>query len=156
MVRPVTDAELEQYEKYMFDLINNSRAPLPPYKWNAPLGNAARAHSKLNLMKNPSDGCKNRHRCNAPGEFDEPDLGARIRSAVGRDALGGENVHRTPNSNPFVALDSIHQAFMVEGPGPGDAHIHYEHIMSSTFQQVGVGVAYDGIHMWVTEDFIQP
>jgi uncharacterized protein YkwD len=164
MVRPVTEAELVEYEKYMFDLINKSRAagrpplysPLPPYIWNASLGNVARAHSKLNLMKNPSEGCQNRHVCNADGEFNEPDWYTRIQNAVGGLPAAAENIHRTPNPNPLAGLDIIHQAFMVEGPGSGSAHIHYENIMSSTLQQVGVGVAYDGIHIWVTEDFIKP
>jgi hypothetical protein len=52
-------------------------------------------------------------------------------------------------------LLNIHQFFMNEGPC-GGCHNHYENIMSSNLQEVGVGVAIDDNHVWVTEDFIQP
>jgi hypothetical protein len=67
----------------------------------------------------------------------------------------GENVGHAwgePTFDPKEGLRIIHQNMMNEGPGGG----HYDNIMSPDFQQVGVGVAFDANHVWVTEDFITP
>jgi uncharacterized protein YkwD len=139
MVGP-TVAELE---KYMFGLINQSRMAerLAPYTWNDTLARVAREHSNLLLKR---DGCPDGHQC--PGELD-PDT--RVRNAGVSFSERKENVGgRFGGSarNPFVGLDRIHQDdFIYEGPGGG----HHDAIMSSTLEQVGVGVAFDANHIWV-------
>ena len=149
MVRPVTVAELEQH---MFDLINQSRQAggLPHYASNSTLATVARDHSNLNLKTDPKNGCPNSHQC--PGELDP---GTRMSNAGVNWTEWAENVGNAwaePTFDPFEGLRTIHQDMMNEGPGGG----HHDNIMSSTLEQVGVGVAFDANHIWVTEDFIKP
>ena len=151
----VTIAELEQY---MFNLINQSRAAggLVAYTSNATLATVARDHSNLLLKTDPKKGCVNDHQCNAPGEPGEPDPATCVRNAGVTFTQRRENVGyawEEPTFDPFAGLRTIHyDIFMKEGPGGG----HYDAIMSSTLEQVGVGVAFDGNHIWATEDFIKP
>ena len=149
MVRPVTVAELEQY---MFGLINQSRQDggLAHYASNDTLAIVARDHSNLNLKTDPKNGCPNSHQC--PGE---PDPGTHMSNAGVNWTEWAENVGNAwaePTFDLFEGLRTIHQDMMDEGPGGG----HYDNIMSSSLRQVGVGVAFDANHIWVTEDFIKP
>jgi uncharacterized protein YkwD len=143
---------VDELEQYVFGLINQSRenGGLPDYTFNDTLAAVARAHSNLNLQTDPKNGCPNNHQC--PGE---PDPGTRISNAGVQFTSWGENVGHAwgePTFDQKAGLLTIHQNMMNEGPGGG----HYENIMSSSFQQVGVGVAFDDNHVFVTEDFIQP
>jgi uncharacterized protein YkwD len=145
----VTVSELEQY---MLGLINKSREDggLPDYTSNDTLAAVARAHSDLNLQTDPKNGCPNPHQC--PGE---PDPCTRMSDAGVSWTQCAENVGNQwaePTFDPKEGLLAIHQRMMDEGPGGG----HYDNIMSPTLQQVGVGVAFDANHVWVTEDFITP
>ena len=40
-----------------------------------------------------------------------------------------------------------------EGPGTGEAHGHYENMMSTTFTRVGVGLVEVGTMLYLTNDF---
>jgi uncharacterized protein YkwD len=145
----VTVAELEQY---MFGLINKSRegGGLADYTSNDTLATVARDHSNLNLQTDPKNGCPNPHQC--PGE---PAPCDRISNAGVQWTECAENVGARwaePTLDYYEGLRVIHQSMMDEGPGGG----HYDNIMSSTLTQVGVGVAFDANHIWVTEDFIKP
>jgi uncharacterized protein YkwD len=133
-------------EQSMFNLINNERAAagLPLYTWSDTLANGARAHS--NLMAN---GCGQLHQC--PGE--DP-IGTRILNEWGPVAgswFVGENIHDRPPAPTYDdAVVQMHQDFMAEGPGGG----HYDNIMSTNFQYVGVGIVIDAAgEAWLTEDF---
>ena len=48
-------------------------------------------------------------------------------------------------------MSTIHQMMMNEGPSGG----HYQNIMSSAFNTLGIGLDYAGGVLWVTENFIQ-
>ena len=136
-------------EHYAFDLVNNERAAagLPLYTWDDTLANAARTHSALWLSVGD---CGIGHQC--PGE-DPP--GTRITNAWGPVTSWGENVgngyaYPTPDFDALIL--NVHQQFMAEGPGGG----HYDNIMSSQFQYLGVGVAIDSNNIRITWDFVQP
>lgn len=141
-------------EHYAFDLVNNERAAagLPLYTWDDNLANGARAHSELWLSVGD---CGIGHQC--PGE-DDP--GTRITNAWGPVSWWGENVgmgnaYPTPDFDALI-LD-IHQKFMAEGPSGDPSHpSHYDNIMSSKFQYLGVGVAIDSNNIRITWDFVQP
>ncbi len=145
---------VDELEQYMLGLINKSREDggLPDYTSNDTLATVARAHSDLNLQTDPKNGCPNAHQC--PGE---PDPCTRMSNAGVNWTECAENVGHAwaePTFDPFEGLRIIHQNMMDEGPcGCGN---HYDNIMSSTLEQVGVGVAFDANHVFVTEDFIKP
>jgi uncharacterized protein YkwD len=133
---------------YDFRLINSERSKnnLPAYQLDSTLSRVAQAHSDL-----MASGCGLQHQCSG-----EPDLGTRIKNAGLSFTSAGENIgyaygYGTSKDNVL----HIHQLFMSEGPcGCGN---HYDHIMSTKFQKVGVGVTVtnDGT-VWLTEDYIQP
>jgi len=51
------------------------------------------------------------------------------------------------------AASTANRAMMAEGPGGG----HYDNLMSSSFNHIGISVLFDPVHhtMWITEDFAQ-
>jgi uncharacterized protein YkwD len=147
-------------EQYVLDLMNNERTAkgLPAYTRDSNMDKAARAHSDFWLtvgtcpavtvgMVPWGDG----HIC--PGE---PDPCTRIINALGApvtrcaENVGwGYDLSATPNFYGIVL--GIHQQFMNEGPSGG--FNHYDNIMSSTFDKVGVGVAIDTGSIRFTVDF---
>ena len=147
-----TVAELEQCT---FQLINSYRADqgLPPYLWDDNLANAARAHSELWLTFAEGDCPPYGHQC--PGE---PDPTTRITTAVGSCKSCAENVgygSGYPTPDYYALILNVHQnTFIPEGPC--GCYNHYDNIMSTTFQHVGIGVAIDANHVRFTEDFVQP
>jgi uncharacterized protein YkwD len=50
-------------------------------------------------------------------------------------------------------ITQILQAMFDEGPGTGEAHGHYENIMSATFTRVGVGLVEVSGRLYLTHDF---
>lgn len=147
-----TVAELEQCT---FNLINSYRADqgLPPYTWDDNLANGARAHSELWLTYAEGDCPPYGHQC--PGE---PDPTTRIINAMGGCPSCAENVgygNGFPTVDYYARILDVHQnTFIPEGPC--GCYNHYDNIMSTSFQYVGVGVAIDANHVRFTEDFYQP
>jgi uncharacterized protein YkwD len=143
---------VDELEQYVFGLINQSREDggLPDYTFNDTLAAVARAHSNLLLQTDPQNGCPNPHQC--PGE---PDPCTRMSNAGVNFTECAENVGSRwaePTFDQKQGCLEVHQDMMNEGPGGG----HHDNIMSPTLEQVGVGVAFDDNHVWVTEDFIKP
>ncbi len=138
--------QITDLEQQMFTLINHDRAAhnLPPYTWDARLGTGARAHS--NLM---ASGCGLQHQCP-----NEPDPSTRITNEGVSWKSCGENIGEAGGYPSYSDdLKQIEQDMIDEGPGGG----HYDNLMSTAFQNVGVGVAIDSNGtVWVTEDFVQP
>jgi uncharacterized protein YkwD len=154
-IKVAPDPYTADLEQYMFDLINSSRADagLAPYTWNDTLADVARAHSQLNLAYDPEKGCPNVHQCPGEDPICTRFTNAGVTYTECRENVG--NRYAYPTLDHKDGLLKIHQFFMSEGPCGGCGN-HYENIMSSTLQEVGVGVAFDDNHIWVTEDFIQP
>jgi hypothetical protein len=148
-------------ENKMFELINQSRVaegldPYLPYVDDT-LATVARNHSNLILslrLTNPNacirgdrlDG----HWCPEAGELKPEERldKAGVVWTAQQECVG--NAWAETTLDPFVGLDIIHQKMM----RPSDPHRPI--ILSSTLKQVGVGVAFDGSNLWVTENFIRP
>jgi uncharacterized protein YkwD len=135
--------------QYAFNDLNNWRRSrgLPAYQFDQRLATAACGHTARLWDYNPWSGCPNAHQC--PGE---PDPGTRMRNAGATFTYWGENVGfrwATPSQDPYAAIRAIHTSFMAEGPGGG----HYQNMMSTRFQRVGIGVVSDQQRLWLTEDF---
>jgi uncharacterized protein YkwD len=143
-------------EQYVLDLMNNERtaAGLPAYTRDTNMDNAARAHSELWLMLGscPSQGIwPDGHIC--PGESDPC---TRIINALGAPVMScaenvGQGYDLSPTPNYYNIIQGIHTQFMAEGPSGG--FNHYDNIMSSTFDRVGVGVAINAGNIRFTVDF---
>jgi|HubBroStandDraft_2_1064218.scaffolds.fasta_scaffold400297_2 uncharacterized protein YkwD len=58
-----------------------------------------------------------------------------------------------PTANEEMQIAAILQAMFNEGPGTGEAHGHYENIMSTAFTRVGVGLVEVNSHLYLTNDF---
>lgn len=138
--------QISALEQQMFTLINHDRAAqkLPPYNWDVTLAAGARAHS--NLM---ASSCGLQHQCP-----NEPDPCTRITNEGVSWMSCGENIGMAVGYPSYSDdLQQIEQGMINEGPGGG----HYQNLMSTAFQNVGVGVAIDSNGaVWVTEDFVQP
>jgi len=130
----------------LFALINRDRAAqgLPAYHWNATLAKGALAHSKK--MAQPQCGLS--HQC--PGE---PDPCQRVTNEGIQWTTCGENAgYTSPYPGAWAAIKTnIEQGMLNEQP-PNDGH--RRNLLSSVFQQVGVGIYIDAKGLiWVTEDF---
>jgi hypothetical protein len=58
-----------------------------------------------------------------------------------------------PTSNEEMQIAQIQQSMFDEGPGTGEAHGHYENIMSTAFTRVGVGLVEVDNMLYLTNDF---
>ncbi len=138
--------QISDLGQQMFTLINNDRSAqgLSPLNWDATLAAGARAHSDLMAA-----GCGLQHQC--PNEADP---GTRITNEGVSWTSWGENAGYYGGDFDYSNdLQQIEQSMINEGPGGG----HYDNIMSTSFQNVGVGVSIDANgYVWVTEDFVQP
>jgi uncharacterized protein YkwD len=130
------------------DLNDRRRAHgLPDYQFDPTLAAAACAHTARLWDSSPTDGCPDDHQC--PGEADPP---TRMQDAGAGFTAWGENVGgrwAIPSLDAGGAIRAIHDSFMAEGPGGG----HYENMMSTQFQRVGIAVVSDQQHLWLTQDF---
>jgi uncharacterized protein YkwD len=148
-------------DQYILDLMNNERAAsgLPSYIRDTDMDAAANAHSALWLTVGNcpattigtvswGDG----HIC--PGESDPC---TRISTALGGVPLTrcaenvGQGYDLSASPNYYGIILSIHQQFMSEVPSGG--FNHYDNIMSSIFDKVGIGVATSGGSIRFTVDF---
>jgi uncharacterized protein YkwD len=136
-------------DQYALNDLNERRQShgLPDYQFDQSLATAACAHTALLWDNSPTNGCPNPHQC--PGEPDPP---TRMSDAGASFTAWGENVGNRwaiPSLDPYDAIRAIHDSFMAEGPGGG----HYENMMSTQFQRVGIAVVSDEQHLWMTQDF---
>ncbi len=67
-----------------------------------------------------------------------------------RTSASGENVGMA-SGDQLRAIRTIHKMMMDEGPGGG----HYQNIMSSQYNTVGLGFYYTNGALWVTENFLR-
>ncbi len=136
-------------DQYVLDDLNDRRRAhgLPDYQFDPTLAAAACAHTARLWDTSPTDGCPDDHQC--PGEPDPP---TRMQDAGASFTAWGENVGgrwATPSLDAREAIRAVHDSFMAEGPGGG----HYENMMSTGFQRVGIAVVSDQQHLWLTQDF---
>jgi uncharacterized protein YkwD len=69
------------------------------------------------------------------------------------DPNGWPQASSDPTTNELTQIDQIQKAMFDEGPGTGEAHGHYENMMSTTFTRVGVGLVEVGGMLYLTNDF---
>ncbi|MGZ3723873.1 MAG: CAP domain-containing protein, partial [Bdellovibrionales bacterium] len=67
-----------------------------------------------------------------------------------RTSASGENVGYASGAQ-VQAVRTVHKMMMDEGPGGG----HYQNIMSSHYNTLGVGFYYSNNVLWVTESFLR-
>jgi uncharacterized protein YkwD len=131
----------------VFTLLNAERAAngLAPLRWNAVLaGCAAYRHSKMMAAADTMS-----HQL--PGEASFTD---RITECGYRWSAVGENIAWS-STMTSAAANSLESA-MYHEVAPNDEH--RQHILSTSFTQVGVGVVLDKVHhkLWLTADFGHP
>jgi uncharacterized protein YkwD len=69
------------------------------------------------------------------------------------DPNGWPQASSNPTTNELTQIDQIQKAMFDEGPGTGEAHGHYENMMSATFTRVGIGLIEVGGMLYLTNDF---
>lgn len=140
-----TAMEIQLVQK-LFNQINSDRAAqgLPAYTWNDTLAKGAYLHS---VRMTQSD-CGLSHQC--PGE---PAPCQRVTNEGVQWTACGENAgYTSPYPDAWSAVQKNIEGGMLAEQPPNDGH--RKNLLSTSFHQVGVGVAIDanGV-VWVTEDF---
>jgi uncharacterized protein YkwD len=69
------------------------------------------------------------------------------------DPNGWPALSNDPVENELDQIDSIQKAMFDEGPGPGEAHGHYENMMNPQYTRLGVGLIEVGMLLYLTNDF---
>jgi uncharacterized protein YkwD len=69
------------------------------------------------------------------------------------DPNGWTVLSKDPTQNELLQIDAIQKAMFDEGPGTGEAHGHYENIMSPTSKRLGVGFVEVNGALYLTNDF---
>lgn len=133
--------------QWLFGVINQNRAAhgRAALKWDGRLKTTTYNHCVLMAKNNTLS-----HQL--PGE---PGLAQRVTSQGVTWRSLGENAgysYRTGNAGIDAARE-VNDTMMAEGPGTGSNH--YDNLMSSAFNYVGIAVLWDPANkrMWITEDF---
>src|SRR5262249_51660290 len=69
------------------------------------------------------------------------------------DPRGWAPLSSDPVENEMEQIDAIQAAMFAEGPGIGEAHGHYENMMSTQFTRLGVGLLEVSGRLYLTNDF---
>jgi uncharacterized protein YkwD len=69
------------------------------------------------------------------------------------DPNGWPKASTDSTKNELSQIDQIQQAMFNEGPGTGEAHGHYENIMSTMYTRLGVGLLEVNGLLYLTNDF---
>jgi len=126
--------KLSAPEQTLFDAANRERVArrLAPFKWNAALASAARAHAQRMAQEN-------RLEHQFPGEMD---LGTRVRLAGVRFRAVAENVAQGPSA----AI--IHTQWMNSPP-------HRANLLDPELDSIGIAVAERKGQLFAVQDFSQ-
>lgn len=140
-----TWAEESAAAQWLFDKINSERAAngLPALRRDSRLDASAHQHNlamaKANTLSHQLPG--------------EPNAGQRMSAQGVVWTQSGENAGMSGElaNSGITAASKANEAMMNEGPGGG----HYDNLMGTAFDHVGVSVVYDPFNhkMWITEDF---
>ena len=142
----------DQFQQHNLDDINMYRATmnLPPLVLDQKLSTFAAAGSQELSM----DHMPHQHFITAGNDGTLWSSG--FTSSAGEnqgDPNGWPQASSNPTTNEMTQIDQIQKAMFDEGPGTGEAHGHYENMMSTTFKRVGVGLLEINGMLYLTNDF---
>lgn len=69
------------------------------------------------------------------------------------DPNGWTVLSQNATTNELMQIDAIQLAMYNEGPGVGEAHVHYMNMMNAKFTRLGVGLIEVSGHLYLTNDF---
>jgi hypothetical protein len=69
------------------------------------------------------------------------------------DPNGWPSMSKDPTQNEMSQIEDIQKAMFNEGPGTGEAHGHYENMMSTKARRLGVGLLEVNGELYLTNDF---
>jgi uncharacterized protein YkwD len=138
-VLPASGGGPDMFQQQLLDLINTSRAGggLPPYTFSA-------------VQSNGTGSC-----IGSLGHSEHmAQTGQLVHDQFPADLClpfhtAGENICEWPTAEA-QAIINCHQSMMAEGPSGG----HYQNIMNTNYQTVGLGLVFQNGVLWLTEDFI--
>ena len=76
-----------------------------------------------------------------------------VSRCLAGNASGWPVLASAPTTNEMMQIDAMLKMMFDEGPGPGEAHGHYENIMNAQYRRMGAGLLEVGENLYLTNDF---